>query len=174
MSDVKWYRVIDPLSPLYGCDVRGYDASEGPYEIPKGTYLNATGMRRVDVFVGDRPFQLMAPKNENLGLMVLFQQLEPSPIQDEVVELSTELPYGDFLEEVEDGPRGDETEARLTCVAYEERYQIALKWRDPASETINVYSRVIQSPNDDVIMIRSAFNRGDDVDDIRYMIERAS
>lgn len=173
MSDVKWYRVIDPLSPLYGCDVRGYDASEGPYGIPKGTYLNVSGMRRVDIFVGDRPFQLMAPKNENLGLMVLFQQLESSPIQDEIVELSTELPYGEFLEEVEDGPRGDETEARLTCVAYEELYQIALKWRDPVSSTINVFSRTVLNSAGDIARIREAFNRGDYVDDVRYMIERA-
>lgn len=173
MSDVKvkWYRVVDPLSPLYGCDVRGYDAecSFGPDD---GLVIQA--MRRVDIFVGDRPFQLVAPEGETLGLMILSSQLEPSPIQDEVVELSTELPYGEFLEEVEDGPRGDETEARLTCVAYEERYQIALKWRDPASETINVFSRTILNLNDDVIRIRGAFERGDDVDDIRYMIERAA
>jgi hypothetical protein len=173
MSDVNWFRVIDPLSPLYGCDVRGYDAKDGPYDLPRRTYLNVTGMRRVDIFVGDRPFQLMAPKNENLGLMVLFQQLEPSPLQDDIIELSTELPYGKFLEEIEDGPRGDETEAMLTCVAYEKRYQVALKWRDVGSETINVFSRTIQNHNDDVMRIREAFDRGDDIDDVRYMIERA-
>jgi hypothetical protein len=130
-------------------------------------------MRRVDVFVGDRPFQLIAPEGETLGLLIMQDRLEPSPLQDDIVELSTDLPYGEFLEEVEDGPRGDETGARLTCVAYEERYQIALKWRDVTSGMINVFSRTIQNTDGDVVRVREAFNRGDDVDDVRYMIERA-
>lgn len=172
MSDVKWFRVIDPLSPLYGCDVRGHcvDCSFGPDD---GLVIRA--MRRVDIFVGDRPFQLVAPEGETLGLIIISSQLEPSPIQDDIVELSTDLPYGKFLGEVEEGPRNDdETEARLTCVAYEKRCQIALKWRDPASETMNIFSRVVLNLNDDVARIKGAFERGDSVDDIRYMIERAA
>lgn len=174
MSEVKWFRVIDPLSPLYGCDVRGFKKPVGNNQMSTQDFMAIEAMRRVDVFVGDRPFQLVAPEGETLGLLIYWGHLEPSPLQDDIVELSTELPYGEFLEEVEDGPRGDETGARLTCVAYEERYQIALKWRDEAGGTINVFSRTIQNSHDDVVRIREAFNRGDDVDDIRYMIERAA
>lgn len=165
MSEVKWFRVIDPLSPLYGCDVRGYDAHESPFDIPKETFLTLTALRRVDVFVGDRPFQLIAPEKENLGLLVLFQQLEPSPLQDDIVELSTDLPYGEFLEEVEDA-RGDG--AKLHCVAYEQVYQIALLHQDRL-----LVSRIIRNDDDEIVRIRRAFERGDDIDDIKYMIERA-
>jgi hypothetical protein len=123
-------------------------------------------MRRVDIFVGDRPFQLVAPAGETLGLMIDVSHLEPSPLQDDIVELSTDLPYGEFLEEVEDGPRGDDG-AKLTCVAFESLYQVALVHGN------TVVSRTLTNENDDIVRIREAFSRGDHVDDLRYMIERA-
>lgn len=177
METIKWYRVIDPLSPLYGCDVTGYDAADGAYEIPKETYLNLTGMRRVDIFVGDRPFQLMAPKNENLGLMVLFQQLEKSPLQDEIVELATDLPYGEFLEEVELSRKDDCT---LHLVAYENLYQIALlvpsgrpgtPLLGGKSARVVSISRVIDCTPETIQAVREVFERGDSAADMKRMIE---
>ncbi len=163
MGEVKWYRVIDPLSPLYGCDVRGYSA-ECVFGPDDGLVIKA--MRRVDIFVGDRPFQLIAPQGETLGLVIDSRQLEPSPLQDETVELATDLPYGEFLEEVED-ERGDRL--RLHSVAYENAYQVAL-----TSPEGVIVTRTIQNLNDELIEIREMFARGDDVDDIKFKILRSS
>lgn len=167
MSDVRWFRVIDPLSPLYGCDVRGFKKPVGNSAMTVQDFLVIEAMRRVDIFVGDRPFQLVAPSGECLGLLIDWTQLEPSPIQDEIVELSTDLPYGEFLEEVLDEREG----LQLHCVAYERAYQVALLGTDPPSVIV---SRTLQNSDDEVVRIRAAFDRGDDVDDIKYMIERAA
>ena len=35
-QDVKWYRVVDPISPLFGCDVRLSDDSAPVRDSQKG------------------------------------------------------------------------------------------------------------------------------------------
>lgn len=162
MGGLKWYRVIDPLSPLYGCDVSGYDASNLG-QVPSGTYLNLTAMRRIDIFVGDRPFQLVAPKNENLGLMILFQQLEESPLQDELVELSTTRPHGKCVDDSYEVERSDGS--RLKIVQYERIFQVAL-----ASKSALISSNYIKSLAS-IQTLKAMFERGDDIDDLVYFID---
>lgn len=175
-TEVKWYRVIDPLSPLYGCDVRGWRKPVGNNEMTIQDFMVIEAMRRVDIFVGDRPFQLVAPDGEMLGLLIDWTQLEPSPLQDEIVELATDMPYGEFLEEVE---LNREDGCVLHLSAYERLYQVALLVPGPpdpgplgnkpprrllASRTIDCTPEVIQA-------IRGVFERGDSVFDIKRMIE---
>ncbi len=74
----KWFRVTDPLNPLCGCDVRIQDF--GSFTEAKD-WWTVEAMRRVDVFIGDRPFQLIAREGENLGLMVDARHLVESPLQ---------------------------------------------------------------------------------------------
>jgi len=174
-NGVKWYRVIDPLSPLYGCDVSGYDAFIGPHGIPEGVYVNITAMRRIDIFVGDRPFQLVAPRNENLGLLILYQHLEPSPLQNETVELATDAPNGKCLDEYE-VERGDHI--RLRIAYFKEVAQLALTdhssdyLTDPHHQgqktTVLVSGHM---PVDEVPDVRKMFERGDDWADVQFKIE---
>lgn len=121
MDDVKWYRVIDPLNPLFGCDVRGEQAVDSRGNPVR--FLVIEAMRRIDVFVGDRPFQLIAPEGQNLGLMIREDQLGDSPLQDDVIELSTDLPYGECLDE-EHHTRADGL--TVHAVTYEHAAQVAL------------------------------------------------
>lgn len=115
----KWYRVIDPLSPLHGCDVSGRE-----WLVESGGHLLVIdGVRRVDIFVGDRPFQRMAGAEQNLGLYINFDQLEDSLIQDEVVELARDKPYGIFLNESNMTRLDGHT---LRVVQYERATQVAL------------------------------------------------
>lgn len=97
MNENEWFRVNDPLSPLHGCDVRGSEAVD--VDEDSLGFLMIEALRRVDVFVGDRPHQLIAPKGGNLGLMIDMDQLEPSPIQNEIVEIGTDRPFGKCIEE---------------------------------------------------------------------------
>jgi hypothetical protein len=116
----KWYRVIDPLSPLHGCDVSGRE-----WLVESGSHLLVIdGVRRVDIFVGDRPFQRIAGAERHLGLYIEFSQLEDSLIQDEVVELSREKPYGIFLNESSMTRNTDGHTLRI--VQYERATQVAL------------------------------------------------
>jgi hypothetical protein len=96
MTEKKWYRVIDPINPLYGCDVNGT-----PLEFPEEFrgLMDVRALRRVDIFVGDRPFQLVAPEGETLGLLISTEHLGECPMQDEIVELVTDRPYGKCLNE---------------------------------------------------------------------------
>ena len=162
MSDLSWYRVVDPLSPLHGCDVHGLD---------DGELLEICALRRVDVFVGDRPYQLIAPEGQTLGLLIVRDQLEPSPIQDEVVELATDLPYGTFLEEIEHYRDGGEC---LHLVAYERAFQVAL--RSPA-DTLDapghvVISRTTFCDTELITGLVVAFEAKLPTDEMKMMIKR--
>ncbi len=117
----KWYRVTDPLSPLHGCDVTGRQAVDAMHN---RDLLLITGVRRVDVFVGDRPFQRIAGGTGDLGLLIDAAQLEESLIQDEVVELSRDKPYGIFLNESNMTRNTDGHTLRI--VQYERATQVAL------------------------------------------------
>lgn len=121
VEEKKWYRVTDPLSPLFGCDVRGWvsEAAIGP-----DNALVVEAMRRIDVFVGDRPFQLVATPGENLGLAVRTDQLEESPLQDDIIELTTDSPYGKCVDE-EEATRADDLNLHVTT--YERAIQVALR-----------------------------------------------
>ncbi len=117
MSEARWYRVTDPLSPLCGCDVRGREHLD---------YFLIDAVRRIDIFVGDRPFQRVAPTGQDLGLMIRSIQLIESPLQDDIVELATDTPYGKFVWENEfTRPDG----ASLHVVEFERKRQIALRFR---------------------------------------------
>lgn len=114
MSSVKWWRVIDPLNPLCGCDVMIEDLTH------EAGFFAVKGLRRMDVLMGDRPFQLIN-KDGNVGVMVNFEHLVPSPIQDDVVEIGYDYPNGKCLDEellcVE--------EVELRIVRYENAIQVA-------------------------------------------------
>lgn len=112
-----WFRVNEPLSPLHGCDVKGQ------FRDDLKTELLICAVRRVDIFMGDRPFQLVAAEGSDLGLWIRANQLEPSRIQDEIVELSTTAPYGKFIKEQ---TISGKDQANLTVVEYEDGFQIAL------------------------------------------------
>jgi hypothetical protein len=159
MSD-SWYRVIDPLSPLYGCDVRG--TSSEPW-------LTIVALRRVDVFVGNRPFQLVAPEGQSLGLLIDVEQLELSPIQTDVVELDTGRPFGRCIDE-STMTRGDGLTLRIA--RYERAQQVAL---DDNRGTL-LASRTFGTPDGaDSPGLRAAINMfADDVaaDDITYELKR--
>lgn len=124
-----WYRVNDALNPLCGADVLTGDA--GHIEGDSRTFYEVLAVRRVDVFVGDRPYQLVAPPGQSLGIMVASDNLTQSPIQDEVVEIATDRPYGAVVEE-RDHDRSDSL--RLRVVEYELMAQVALD--DTASNTV--------------------------------------
>jgi hypothetical protein len=123
MGEVVWFRVIDPLSPLYGCDVKLADSSAVAVDRGAEIWWKVIAMRRVDIFVGDRPFQLIAPPGESLGICIDPDQLEPSPLQDETVELQTDRPNGLCLDESE-MTRGDGHTLRIA--RYERATQVAL------------------------------------------------
>lgn len=118
----KWYRVIDPINPLFGCDVAGLVDDDN---LPG--YLQVTAMRRVDIFVGDRPFQLVAPDGESLGVLVDTDHLADSLIQDETVELATDRPFGRCIDESELERRDGVT---LRIARYENAVQIAIEDAD--------------------------------------------
>jgi hypothetical protein len=167
MSDSKWYRVVDPLSPLFGCDVSGR-LTVGGWDIERDRYrgyLIIESMRRIDVFVGDRPFQLVAPKGDSLGLIIRQEQLEISPLQVDVVEIDSKRPFGICLDESE-MQRADGLV--LHVVNYEQATQVALKAGDGgqllATQTFADKTKVEQ--------ILTMFERGDDQDDIVYMLKR--
>ena len=116
---VKWLRVRDPLNPLCGCDVV-------LHEMPDGAYREVTALRRLDVLLGDRPYQLRAPEGCTLGISIDVNHLEPSPVQDEIVEIGYDTPYGKFLEERSDGGADE----YLMQVTYENAIQFALLAQD--------------------------------------------
>ncbi len=161
----NWYRVIDPLNPLYGCDVRCRESlqAEG--------WMVVEALRRVDVFVGDRPFQLVAPKGGCLGLLVDSDNLEVSPIQDEVMETATDRPYGLCLNESE-MQRGDEVTLRIA--RYEYSTQIALLSAEgKLLATQTLWNGGPTGPETTRLWeekIVSMFERGDDQDDIAYAL----
>ncbi len=134
VAEKKWYRVIDPLNPLFGCDVllsgRAVWNIEWAFDEDVKFY-QVIAMRRVDVFVGDRPFQLVAKEGEDLGLMISSCCIASSPIQDETVELTTDRPYGLCIDESEMTRRDGYT---LRVARYEQATQVALS--DPQEELL--------------------------------------
>lgn len=100
-EETKWWRVIDPLNPLYGCDVRlsDVDGIYGGKITSPLIWWKVVAMRRVDMVVGDRPFQLMAPDGCDLGIAIDPEQLTTSPIQEDVIEFDRGSPYGEFIQE---------------------------------------------------------------------------
>lgn len=163
MEEEKWFRVTDPLSPLYGCDVRGW-RSQAVFGADDA--LVVTALRRVDVFVGDRPFQLIAPEGEDLGVAVRTEQLQESPLQDETVETGTDRPHGLCLDESE-MTRSDGSTLRIA--RYERATQIAVEDTNgdllsTRTETADVRALWEQT-------IVDMFERGDDIDDIAYALE---
>lgn len=87
LDEKKWYRVCEPLNPLNGCDVKIRDDGTG--------LVCLCALRRVDVFVGDRPYQLRG----DLGIWIREEHLKESPIQDDIMEMATDNPYGPFVGE---------------------------------------------------------------------------
>jgi hypothetical protein len=164
----SWYRVIDPLSPLFGCDVKG--APVVNLGLPMGEYLSISALRRVDVFVGNRPFQLVAPEGLFLGLLIDVEQLELSPIQDDVVELADDRPFGRCIDESE-MTRADGLTLRIA--RYERGQQVAL---DEGLGGKLLASRTFGAPDGaDSTGLRAVINMFADerpVDDITYELKR--
>lgn len=117
MSSVKWWRVVDPLNPLSGCDVMlGNDTSLGG-----SNFHPVVGLRRLDVLVGDRPFQLRAGEGQDLGVCVDGDHLVESPVQDDLIEIGYDLPHGRCIGEQVFSI--DDTELRIAD--YEKATQVA-------------------------------------------------
>ena len=165
MSEKKWYRVVDPLSPLFGCDVQGetYDAAH--------QLMVIRALRRVDIFVGDRPFQLVSPKTEKLGLGLIIStsQLDDSPMQESVIEIGNDRPFGLCTDESELTRRDGYT---LRIARYEHATQVAFD--DPtgkllASKTFYGESPDAEPEQSDGVM--ALFESGE-VDDLVYLLQR--
>lgn len=154
----EWFRVNDQLSPLHGCDVRGSEAVDEDDE--SLGFLMIEALRRVDVFVGDRPHQLVAPEGGNLGLMIAIDQLEESPIQDDVVELVTDRPHGRCIEEYQ-LDRSDAVAMRVA--SFESAHQVAV---DDNGEL--VFTTVITGLDRDAKLeeLTNAFRNGAELDDL--------
>lgn len=115
MSSVKWWRVVDPLNPLSGCDVLIDE------QVDCSDMHPVKALRRLDVLVGNRPFQLVNPEGD-IGIAVSAAHLQASPVQDDVVEIEYDRPHGKCLSEVTI-PSGDGEELRV--VEYENAIQVA-------------------------------------------------
>jgi hypothetical protein len=114
MSSAKWYRVIDPLNPLCGCDVTIEDEGDDGFCV-------VTALRKLDVLMGDRPYQLRVVAGQNLGVSVFGEHLVESPIQDEIVEIAYDLPHGRCVDEqIIEG-----VDEELRVVTYERAIQVA-------------------------------------------------
>ena len=156
-----WYRVVDPLNPLCGCDVR----------VPRVFIENDLKMavvdavRRVDIFVGDRPFQLFAPEGQSLGVWVNVKHLAASPIQDEVVETGADRPYGICIDESE-MTRADGVTLRVA--RYERATQVARENAD--GQLLSTATKTDELRNFWEELIVNMFSRGDDQDDITYAL----
>lgn len=170
MEDMKWYRVTDALNPLYGCDVRVMKGivTYHPEDFETTRYGRIYAMRRMDLLVGDRPFQLVAPDGEDLGIMISEYCLDESPIQDDVVPTGTDRPHGLCIDESEMTRQDGVT---LRIARYERATQIAVE--DPEEGLLATTTTT------DVEQVRDAwertiinmFERGDDVEDIAYALE---
>lgn len=163
----KWWRVIDPLNPLYGCDVSGRRVAWDD-ETDETLMISVRRMRRVDVFVGDRPFQLVAKEGESLGLWIDVTHLEESPMQGDV-EIGHDKPYGTCLDE-SDLTRGDGCMLRI--VRYEKAQQVAL---DSPSGQLLANKTFGTADGSDSPGLRSLINKFSDeadVEDLVYDLKR--
>jgi hypothetical protein len=163
MEEEKWFRVTDPLSPLYGCDVRGW-RSQAVFGADDALVVIA--LRRVDVFVGDRPFQLVAREGEDLGIAVRADQLDESPLQDETIETGTDRPHGLCIDESEMSRNDGST---LRIARYERATQIAVEDNNGdllATRTETADYRDVWEQG-----IIRLFETGVDVDEIAYALQ---
>jgi hypothetical protein len=156
----KWWRVIDPLNPMFGCDVRGTSA---------GGWLLIDAMRRVDVFVGDRPYQLVARDGQSLGLKILNDEdtLTESHVQDEIVELKTDRPFGRCIDESDMTRKDGHT---LRVAQYENAVQIALD--DPEGTLLGTRTfSGLPDETDGVLRQVTGIFDGGDPDDIVAILQ---
>lgn len=160
----KWYRVVDPLSPLYGCDVTGYRTAWDS-DTDETLMIAITAMRRVDVFVGDRPFQLVAKDGESLGLWIDVECLDDSPVQDETVETGTDRPHGICIDESE-MERGDGVKLRVA--RYERATQIAVESPDGELRATKTATDELRSVWEDLIV--GKFQLGEDIDNLVVLL----
>ena len=160
-----WYRVIDPLNPLFGCDVKISDSSAVVSAGGSKLHWKIIAMRRVDIFVGDRPFQLIAPEGEDLGLFIDPDHLEESQIQDDVVELTTARPFGISLDE---GELTRDDGLTLNVARYERAVQMALSVNDDLLAT----KTFVGDPEFVGQHILDMFEDGASQDDIVYELKR--
>jgi hypothetical protein len=164
MEDMKWYRVTDPLSPLYGSDVRGREIYSESYP----DVMCVQAMRRLDLLVGNRPFQLVAAEGDDLGIWIRLTHLQESPIQDDIVETTTDRPFGLCLNESE-MTRTDGVTLRIA--RYEGATQIAVE-----DLTQGILRSATDTSHPDILeewekTIIGMFERGDDAADIAYTLE---
>ena len=176
MSDEKtWFRVIDPLNPLCGCDVRGvkcFDA-EGNWN-----ELHLTALRRIDVMVGDRPYQLRAGDNDRLNIAIVGYAntwhtiVEISPLQDDVIILADDRPYGRCLDE-SSATRADGY--TLRAVRYERATQIALDDYDGtflATRTFYGHPDDLMNVHSDQSSVWDLFEQNVDPEEIKSLLNR--
>lgn len=100
---LNWYRVVEATNPLSGCDVL---CDEEMFS--KSYYCPVYGVRRIDVFVGDRPFQMVsADPSVDMGIAIHAGHMKLSSIQHRSITLSTDRPNGLCIleKEWEDGKR---------------------------------------------------------------------
>jgi hypothetical protein len=164
----KWYRVIDPLSPLYGSDV--LLSGEAVWNVAWATdedekFYQVIGIRRVDVFLGDRPFQLMAKDGDDLGFLISNTRIASSPIQDNVVVTGTDRPHGICIDETE-MTRQDGTTLRIA--RYERATQIAVEDNNGDLMATHTDSTEFRDHWEKVIV--GMFEDGDEVEDIAYAL----
>ena len=169
IEDDKWYRVTERMSPLCGCDVLGEIALDEFGE--QLGFLLICKLRRVDVFVGDRPFQLVASPNESLGLLIDYSHLDESPLQEDIIEMSVSSPYGKCLNEDEyTRPDG----LILRVVTYSKAVQVALE--DPGSGLIAaetfIDNNINPRPLNRAIEIHKQFESNVDSDEIVGIMRR--
>jgi len=126
------------------------------------SFLRVTSVRRVDVFQGDRPYQRVAAEGQDLGILIDMAQLVASPIQDDVVEIATDRPYGRCIEE-RTIDRDDDT--RLRIVQYETMAQLAL---DDLSTGLVLVSKTVTL--EVMSAIEDEFSNGLEVDEMQYLI----
>lgn len=128
MSSVKWWRVVDPLNPLSGCDVKIDELS-----IDRSGMHVVRALRRLDLLVGDRTYQLVNPGDDpsGIGIAVDKAHLQPSPVQDDVVEIEYDRPFGKCLsEDVIGAPSFAYDGAELRVAKYENAIQVAYGERE--------------------------------------------
>lgn len=90
-----WYRVVDRAHPLWGLEVCGdLNNQEVVLDGSDDALLDVKSVRRLEVFVGDRPMQISRVR----GMWLSMDILEESPIQEDV-QLEVGPPYGKCLEE---------------------------------------------------------------------------
>jgi hypothetical protein len=130
--------------------------------------LIVIALRRVDVFVGDRPFQLVAREGEDLGIAVRTDQLDESPLQDETIETGTDRPHGLCIDESEMS-RDDGSTLRIaryeraTQIAVEDSNGDLLATRTETADYRDVWEREITR----------LFETGVDVDEIAYALQES-